>query len=286
MTTYQIITDSCSDFNEQMYREFNVGSAPLSVLYKGVLHANFSDDASLKELYDGIRGGEMPTTSAVNPDGWTALMKPILEEGRDILAICFASALSATYQSAVIAADELREAFPHRKINIVDSCCAALGQGLLIMKACEKRDNGMELDDLTAWVETNKAHVAHWITVDSLFHLKRGGRLSATTAIVGTMLNIKPLLVITAEGKLISHSKARGRKAALEAIANQVAAHCIDKSLMTIGHGDCLEDAQTLAAMLKERCGIQEVRIGYLGAVVGTHTGPGALVVCFMADQR
>ena len=286
MTNYQIITDSCSDFNAQMYREFDVGCAPLSVLYKGVLHENFSDDASLKELYSGIRGGEMPTTSAVNPEGWTTLMKPILEAGRDILCVCFASALSATYQNALIAAGELREAYPHRKINVIDSCCAALGQGLLIMRACQKRDAGMELDELTAWVEEQKNHVAHWITVDNLFHLKRGGRLSATTAIVGTMLGIKPLLVITAEGKLISHSKARGRKAALEAIAKQIGQHCIDKELMTIGHGDCLEDAQALAAMVKERYGIKEVRIGYIGAVIGSHTGPSALVVCFMADKR
>ena len=286
MPNYQIITDSCSDFNEQMYREFNVGCAPLSVLYKGVLHANFSDNASLQELYAGMRGGEMPTTSAVNPEGWTDLMKPILEAGQDVLAICFASVLSATCQNAVIAANELREAYPDRKINIVDSCCASLGQGLLIMKACEKRDAGESLEAVTAWAEEAKSHVAHWITVDNLFHLKRGGRLSATTAIVGTMLNIKPLLVITAEGKLISHSKARGRKAALEAIVKQIAEHCIDKSLVTIAHGDCLEDAEHLAAMIRERCGVQEVRIGYVGAVIGAHTGPGALVVSFMADER
>ena len=286
MSTFQIITDSCSDFNEQMYREFNVGSAPLSVLYKGVLHENFSDDASLQDLYAGIRGGEMPTTSAVNPEGWTTLMKPILAAGHDILCICFASVLSATCQNALIAADELREAFPDRKINIVDSCCATLGQGLLIMKACARRDAGESLEAVTAWAEEAKSHVAHWITVDNLFHLKRGGRLSATTAIVGTMLNIKPLLVITAEGKLISHSKARGRKAALEAIVKQIEAHCIDKSLVTIAHADCLADAEALAATIRERCGVQEVRIGYIGAVIGAHTGPGAMAICFMADQR
>ena len=286
MPNYQIITDSCSDFNEQMYREFSVGSAPLSVLYKDVLHANFSDDASLKDLYAGMRAGEMPTTSAVNPEGWTTLMQPILEAGEDVLAICFASALSATYQSAVIAAEELMEQYPQRTIRVVDSCSAALGQGLLVMKASQMRADGLDIDTVTAWLEENKTHVAHWITVDNLFHLKRGGRLSATTAIVGTMLNIKPLLVITDEGKLVSHSKARGRKAAIEAIAKKVEEHCTDKSLVTIGHGDCLEDAEALAAILKERCGIREVRIGFIGAVIGAHAGPGALIVCFMADHR
>ena len=286
MPNFQIITDSCSDFTEQMYREFSVRSAPLSVLYKGVLHENFSDDASLQDLYAGIRGGEMPTTSAVNPEGWIALMKPVLEAGEDILCIAFASVLSATCQNAVIAANELREEFPDRKINIVDSCCATLGQGLLIIQACQKRDAGESLEAVTAWAEEAKNHVAHWITVDNLFHLKRGGRLSATTAIVGTMLNIKPLLVITKEGKLISHSKARGRKAALEAIVKQIETHCIDKRLVTIAHADCLDEAETLAATIKARCGVQEVRIGYIGAVVGAHTGAGALVVSFMADQR
>ena len=286
MANFKIVTDSGCDFNDELYRLNDVACAPLSVLYKGEVHSDFSDDASIKALYDGLRAGEMPTTSAVNPEGWAALMRPILEAGEDVLAICFASVLSATCQNAVIAASELREEFPDRKISIVDSCCATLGQGLLIMKACAKRDAGESLEAVTAWAEEAKNHVAHWITVDNLFHLKRGGRLSATTAIVGTMLNIKPLLVITEEGKLISHSKARGRKAALEAIVKQIETHCVDKSLVTIAHADCLADAETLAAMIKDRCGVQEVRIGYIGAVIGAHTGPGALAVCFMADER
>ena len=286
MPNYKIITDSCCDFTEAMYQEMDVACAPLSVLYKGVLHANFSDDKSLHELYDGIRGGEMPTTSAVNPEGWVDVMRPALEAGKDVLCLAFSSGLSTTYQSAVIAADELKESYPDRKIIVIDTLCAALGQGLLVMHACAKRDAGMELEDLAAWVEANKLNVCHWVTVDDLNHLKRGGRVSATTALVGTMLNIKPIIYVNEEGKLISTAKARGRKAAMDLLAKKLADHCIDKDLVTIAHGDCLEDAEALAQIVKEKYGVKKVHIGYVGAVIGAHTGPGVLVVCFMGDKR
>ena len=286
MSNYKIITDSCCDFTEAMYQEMDVACAPLSVLYKGVLHENFSDDASLHELYDGIRGGEMPTTSAVNPEGWAAVMKPALEEGKDVLCLAFSSGLSTTYQSAVIAADELKESYPDRKIIVIDTLCAALGQGLLVWHACQKRNTGMELEELASWVEENKLHVCHWVTVDDLNHLKRGGRVSATTALVGTMLNIKPIIYVNEEGKLISTAKARGRKAAMDLLAKKLGEHAIDKETVFIAHGDCLDDAKALEAVLKEKYGVKNTYIGYVGAVIGAHTGPGVLVVFFMGDKR
>ena len=286
MPDYKIITDSCADLTDQQYREYDVGCAPLSVLYKGVLHDNFSDDESLKELYNGIRGGEMPTTSAVNPEGWAKVMKPILDEGKDVLCLCFSSALSTTYQSAVIAAEELRDSYPGRTITVIDTLCAALGQGLLVMLACQKRDQGMSLSDLAAWVEANKLHVCHEITVNDLFHLKRGGRVSSATPIFGTMLNIKPLLIVTDEGKLESTAKARGRKTAIESLAKKLGKNCIDKDFVTIAHGDCREDAEALAAIIKEKYGVKKVHIGYVGAVIGAHTGPGVLVLFYMGANR
>jgi len=286
MPNYKIITDSCCDFTEEMYQEMDVACAPLSVLYKGVLHENFSDDASLHELYTGIAGGEMPTTSAVNPEGWAKVMKPVLDAGKDVLCLAFSSGLSATYQSAVIAAEELRETYPDRKIIVIDTLCAALGQGLLVMHACAKRDAGMELEELAAWVEDNKLNVCHWVTVDDLFHLKRGGRVSATTALVGTMLNIKPIIYVNDEGKLVNTAKARGRKAAMEMLVKKMGEHCIDKDLVTIAHGDCREDAEALAQIVKEKFGVKKVHIGYVGAVIGAHTGPGVLVLFFMGDKR
>ena len=286
MSNFKIVTDSCCDFTDKMYQEYDVACAPLSVLYKGVLHDNFSDDARLKELYDGIRGGEMPTTSAVNIEGWNRVMKPALEEGKDVLAICFSGSLSTTYQSAVIASTELKDEYPDRKIIVIDTLSAAVGQGLLVMHACAQRDEGKTIEDVAAWLEANKLHMCHEITVDDLFHLKRGGRVSATTALVGTMLNIKPLLCINDEGKLESGAKARGRKAAIDTIAKKLGQKCIDKELVAVGHGDCLEEAEALAAVLKEKYGVKKVHIGYVGAVIGAHTGPGVLVVCFLGEHR
>ena len=286
MSNFKIVTDSCCDFTDKMYQAYDVACAPLSVLYKGVLYENFSDDARLKELYDGIRAGEMPTTSAVNIEGWNKVMEPALKAGQDVLAICFSGSLSTTYQSAVIASTELKEAYPDRKIIVIDSLSAALGQGLLVMHACAQRDEGKSIDEVAAWVEENKLHVCHEVTVDDLFHLKRGGRVSATTALVGTMLNIKPLLFINDEGKLETAAKARGRKAAMDTLAKKLGQKCIDKELVTIGHGDCPEDAEALAQILKEKYGVKKVHIGYVGAVIGAHTGPGVLVVFFLGNKR
>ena len=285
MADFKIITDSCCDFNDAMYQQYDVACAPLSVLYKGELHKNFSDDARIKELYDGIRGGEMPTTSAANPEDWSNVIRHALDEGKDALVICFSSGMSTTYQSAVIAADELHEFYPDRKIIVIDSLCAALGQGLLVWHACQHRDAGESLEEVAAWVEANKLNVCHWVTVDDLFHLKRGGRVSATTAIVGSVLNIKPIIKVDNEGKLQSVAKARGRKAAMDTLAKKVA-DATDTDTVFIAHGDCLEDAEALAATLKAKYGVKNIHIGYVGAVIGAHTGPGVLAVFFMGNKR
>ena len=288
MSSYKIITDSCCDFTQQQYNELGVGCACLSVMYKGETHDNFSDPAAVKAFYDELRTGVTATTSAVNPEGWANLMKPILEEGKDILVLAFSSGLSTTYQSAVIAADELREKYPDRKINVVDTLCAALGQGLLVWHACKKRDEGMSLEALTAWTEDVKNHVCHWVTVDDLSHLKRGGRISATTALVGTMLNIKPIIYVNEEGKLVNTAKVRGRKAAIEYLAKKLSeqGEGYDNETVFIAHGDCPEDAATLEALVKEKCGVKNVITGYVGPVIGAHTGPGVLVLFYMGGHR
>ena len=288
MPNYKIITDSCCDFTDEQYRQLDVACAPLSVVYNGESHDNFSDEVSVKAFYDELRGGVLATTSAVNPEGWVAIMEPILAAGQDILTLAFSSGLSTTYQSAVSAADELKEKYPERKIRVVDTLAAALGQGLLVWYACRKRDEGMSLEELTAWVEENKQHIAHWVTVDDLSHLKRGGRISATTALVGTMLNIKPIIHVNDEGKLINIAKVRGRKTAIEYLANkygELGEGC-DNEAVFIAHGDCPEDAQALEALLKEKYGVRNVMTGYVGPVIGAHTGPGVLVLFFMGKHR
>ena len=287
MNNYQIITDSGSDLPEALLNQLDVRRVSLTVNFKGET-LNDSVDAGIKELYDGLRTGHTATTSAVNPDRWASAMKETLEEGKDALVIAFSSGLSTTYQSAVIAAEELRETYPQRKILVVDSLCASLGQGLLVYYACAKRDEGMDIESLAAWLEENRLHLCHWFTVNDLMYLKRGGRVSAATAAVGTMLNIKPVLHVDDEGHLISVSKVRGRKASIEALAAKVGqlGEGFDNRVAFISHGDCLEEAQTLAARLKERYGVQEVIIGYVGAVIGSHAGPDVLALFFLGKNR
>ena len=284
--SYQIITDSCCDFTQAQYREWNVVCAPLSVTYHGESHTNFSDPAAVKAFYDELRCGVMATTSAVNPEGWAVHMENALKKGLDVLVLAFSSGLSATYQSAVIAAEELREAYPQQKVYVVDTLCAALGQGLLVWHACKKRDEGLDIDGLYRWVEEHKKNICHWVTVDDLSHLKRGGRISTTTALVGTMLNVKPIIHVDEEGRLINCAKVRGRKAAMEYLVKKLEETCTDFDTVFIAHGDCPEDAAALEAMVQEKHAVKEIITGYVGPVIGAHTGPGVLVVFFMGNRR
>ena len=284
---FQIITDSGCDFPQQEYARLNITLVPLSVEYKGQVQEDRNDD-SLKELYDGLRAGENARTSAVNPESWRNAMEPHLAEGRDVLVMAFSSGLSTTYQSAEIAAADLREEYPERRILVVDTLCASMGQGLLTWYACSLRDQGKSVEEVYIWVQENKLNLCHWFTVDDLFFLKRGGRISAATALVGTMLNIKPVLHVDNEGHLISVSKSRGRKAAIEALAKKVSelGADFDNSTMFISHGDCREDAEYLASLLKQNYGAKEVVISYVGAVIGSHAGPGTLALFFLGCHR
>ncbi len=286
--SYQIITDSACDLPQQMLQELNVITVPLIVNFRGEARNDSVADAQVKELYDAMRGGEVATTSAVNPDGWTKVIAPTLASGKDALVMAFSSGLSTTYQSAVIAAEELKETYPDRKIIVVDTCAAALGQGLLVWHTCKKRDEGLSLEELAAWVEDAKNHTCHWFTVDDLVYLKRGGRVSAATAVLGAVLNIKPVLHVDNEGHLISMVKVRGRKAAINTLCAKMGelGGEWDNSTVFICHADAMEDAQNLAAMVKEKYGVKEAFIGNLGAVIGSHAGPGTLALFFMGNEK
>ena len=285
--TYQIVTDSCCDFTRAQYAEKNLTWVPLTLRYKGQEMDGFTEAEDLHNFYEGIRQGEMPTTAAVNPEAWANAMESALAEGKDVLCITFTSALSTTHQSAVIGAEDLREKYPQRKIIVIDSLCAALGQGLLVHKACEKRDQGYSLEELAAWVEENKRKLCHWVTVDDLNHLKRGGRISAATALVGGMLNIKPIIHVDDGGRLATVGKCRGRKAAMELLANKLASDGTDIETIFIAHGDCPQDAAALEKLCRAKCpGVKNVLTGYVGGVIGAHTGPGVLVVFFLGKHR
>ena len=287
MSQFKIITDSCCDFSMDMYEKLQLTVVPLAVNFRGVETAEYTEQW-LKDFFDGLRAGERGTTSAVNPQGWADAMEPHLEAGSDILVLAFSSGLSTTYHSAVLAAEELQEKYPQRKIRVVDTLCASLGQGLLVYYACQKRDEGQSLEDVTAWCENNKLHLCHWVIADDLMHLKRGGRISATTAVAGTLLQIKPVIHVDNAGKLVSVGKARGRKAAIQTLCNKVGELGIPgaNDVMFICHGDCAEDAATLEQMLKDTYGVKYVYTYYIGAVIGSHAGPGTMAVFFLGKNR
>ena len=284
---YQIITDTCCDFPAEMYEKLGVVAVPLDVLYKGVNYEHYTEQW-LKELYTGLRSGESASTCAINPDRWASYMEPALKGGKDVLVLSFSSGLSTTYQSAVIAADELSEKYPDRQIRVVDTLCASLGQGLFVHYACQKRDEGLSLDELTAWCEDNKLKLCHWVIADDLMYLKRGGRVSAASAVAGTLLQIKPLIHVDNAGKLIPVGKMRGRKAAIKTLCDKVGETGIDGANDTIFicHGDCEEDAKTLEAMLKEKYGTKNVFYYYIGAVIGSHAGPGTMAIFYLGNER
>ena len=284
---YQIITDTCCDFPAQMYEELKLRVVPLSVLYKGVNYDSYTEQW-LRDLFEGLRNGETASTAAVNPQQWASYIEPVLAAGEDALVLSFSSGLSTTYQSAVIAAQDLQEKYPDRQVQVVDTLCASLGQGLFVYYACQKRDEGLSLEELTAWCEETKLKLCHWVIADDLMYLKRGGRVSAATAIVGTMLKIKPVLHVDNEGHLISKAKVRGRKASIEALCAKAVELGLpgENDVMYICHGDCIEDAAYLESLLKEKCGVKEVFIGYTGAVIGSHSGPGTLALFFLGENR
>ena len=287
MNHYQIITDSGCDLPLEMRQQLDVTMTSLTLQFRGQeLEDSVGDD--IRDLYTALRAGEVASTSAVNPDAWQRAMEPALAAGQDVLVLAFSSGLSTTYQSAVIAAGELEEKYPQRRIRVVDTRSASLGQGLLVWYACRKRDEGMALEELADWAEKTKLNLCHWFTVDDLMYLKRGGRVSAATAIVGTMLGIKPVLHMDDEGHLIYVGKVRGRKASIEALAEKVGQLGLPGQNQTvfICHGDCLEDAQRLEAILKEKYGVEEAFIGYTGAVIGSHSGPGTLALFFLGEKR
>lgn len=287
MSDYKIFSDSACDLPAAMLQELDVSVVPLKLLFKGENIPDTVEDSAIADFYAGMRAGEISKTSAVNPEAWAELLEPTLAAGQDALVLAFSSGLSTTYQSAVIAAQELAEKYPDRKIRVVDTLCAALGQGLLVWHTCKKRDQGLSLEELTAWVEENKMYASHWFTVDDLVYLKRGGRVSAATAMVGTMLKIKPVLHVDENGKLISMIKARGRKAAVETLLQQmkVLGEGFDNETVFICHADCMDDAQRLKEMVLAQTEAKNVFIGNLGAVIGSHAGPGTLALFFMGKR-
>ncbi len=284
---YRIITDNCCDLPENMYNELDLTYVRLTVDFNGKSYNNYTE-SWLKDMYAGLRKGAHTQTSAINPDGWKSVIEPTLQQGLDALVLVFSPGLSTTYQSACIAADELLEAYPDRKVLVVDTLCASLGQGLFVYYACQQRDKGLSLEELYDWCQENKLHLCHWFTVDDLMYLKRGGRVSSAAALVGTMLQIKPILHVDDEGHLINVGKVRGRKASIQALAKKMGETALpgENDTVFICHGDCIEDAEYLAELVKEAYGVKTVLTYYTGAVIGSHSGPGTLALFYLGTHR
>ncbi len=290
MNEYQIVTDSTTDITAEMIRDLDIQVIPLCYTIDGRTYHNIPGGGEMTEpeFYNKLRGGKMSTTAQINVEEFIIQFTPLLQAGKDILYLAFSSGLSGTYQSAVVAKKELEEKFPQRRIEVFDTLCASMGEGLLVYHAAMRKKEGKSLDEVLEWLRQNVLNLCHWFTVDDLNHLKRGGRVSAATALVGTALGIKPVLHVDNEGHLINVSKTRGRRASLDALVQHMADTAIDPEGQTvfISHGDCLEDARYVERQVREKMGVKKFYINYIGPVIGAHSGPGTVALFFLGTRR
>lgn len=290
MKNFVITTDTTADLPADYVEKHNLGIMSLTYTLEDITYS-WENPLPTKDFYDKMRNGSLPTTSQVNPEEAAELFERILAtQDVDILHIAFSSGLSGSYNSVRLATEDVMERHPDSRIIVVDSLCASLGEGLLVHKAITMKDAGKTLDEVTAWLEENKLHLVHNFTVDDLFHLYRGGRVSKTAAFVGTLINIKPILHVDNEGHLIPLSKVRGRKKALIALVDsmekQIGTWRDKNDVIFISHGDCMEDAQFVADLIKERFGYTNFMFNYVGPTIGSHTGPGVVALFYLGDYR
>ena len=287
MSNYVILTDSCCDLTREQLAEISVASISLEVLIDGG-DPILNECIDIEEFYKKLREKGSVTTSAISMERFSEFFEKYLSEGTDILYLGFSSGLSGTYNAAFVAAQELAEKYPERKVYTVDTLCASLGQGLMVKLASDKKNSGANIEEVAAYVEEIRPNLAHWFTVEDLFFLKRGGRVSAATAVVGTMLQIKPILHVDDEGKLISMDKARGRQGSLKALFDKMKESAIEPAKQTvyISHGDCYDDAKKLADMIGEELGVTDILISEIGPVIGAHSGPGTVALFYLGKNR
>lgn len=286
---YWIVTDSGIDMPKAWIDQqdsFRVLS--LSYLMDDVTYVSDGTDESIKRIYDSMRDGKMLKTSQVTPDMWENCFRELLAAGHDVLTITFSGGLSGTSAAAFMAADEVREDYPDRKLLVIDSLQASAGEGLMVRYALDNRAKGMSIEDNAAWVQQNVQNFIAWFTVDDLMHLHRGGRVSATSAIVGSLVRIKPIMRVDENGKLAVYEKCPGRKRSIRVLADKIIADIVNPEgqILHISHGDCFDEAQQLADLLKAALPIADVQISYVGSVIGAHTGPGVIAVFCKGENR
>ena len=289
MRYYTIVTDSSCDLPAPLLEKMGIRVVPLAVNLDGKTYFNYPDGRAIgfEEYYAQLRSGKQATTSAVNMSLFRTVMEAELIAGHDVLYLGFSSGLSGTFNAGAMAARELQEEYPEIELIAVDTLCACMGQGLLVYLAALEKAGGKSMHEVRDFVEAQKLHICHWYTVDDLQHLKRGGRIGGTTARLGTMLNIKPVMNMDNEGKLAAVSKARGRAAALRALVDKMGEQAIEpeKQTVFIAHADCYDDAHKVAEMIHERFGSKSL-INYIGPVIGAHAGPGTVALFFVGKER
>jgi DegV family protein with EDD domain len=290
MADYVILTDSASDISDVQSREWGVPVISMSYLVNEKLYVNNPDHSEfpIPDFYKTLKEGAKVSTSAINLGDFVDFFTPFLEQGKDIFYVCFSSGLSATYQNARNAAEELKESFPERRISIVDSLCASFGQGLLVYLCVSKKAEGLDLDALTDYANEVRHRVCHEFTVDDLGQLKRGGRISPAAAIIGSMLQIKPMLFVDQNGKLANYDKVRSRNGSVKKLASMILGEISDDFTVPvfISHGDCEEDVNALIDIIKEQRPAQTFTVNYIGPVIGAHSGYKTLAVFCLGENR
>ena len=286
---YWIVTDSATDLPKSYIdaqEQFQV--LPITITLEGQTLVPDGTDEYARNIYAQLRAGKVVTTAQINSETWKENYEALLKNGQDVLSIVFSSGLSGTCQAAMLAAQELREKYPERQLIVIDSLCASMGEGLLVHHALQNRAAGMSLEDNAAWVRDNVQHLAHWFTVDDLMFLLRGGRVSAASAYLGTMMRIKPILNVDEEGHLMPREKVQGRKRSIHHLLDKMKEHVVDPEhqVIFISHGDCADEANHLAELVRETFHPKEILVGYIGPVIGAHAGPGTVALFFLADQR
>ena len=288
---FEIVTDSSCNLTEEMIDDLGVHILPLVFMSGGQEYRSYlkGEKTDLKQFYTMMREGKVITTSLPNLADSEKLLSSILESGNDILYLGFSSGLSGTYESIETLSRDLRERFPERTIECIDTLAASMGEGLLVYYAAKMKQNGASLPEVAKWVRENKLHLAHWFTVDDLMFLYRGGRVSRTAAFAGSMLKIKPVMHVDNEGHLIPLEKKRGRKKSIQGLVEHMEATAnapVADQVVAISHGDCIEDAEYLQSLITKKFGVTKYLLNYVDPVIGAHSGPGTLALFFLASQR
>lgn len=287
---YEILTDSTANLTDEIIDKFGIHIVSLTYKIGNKEYKSYENGKSCdaKAFYDRMRKGEIATTAQISRQVLHDEYKKVLDAGKDILYIGFSSALSGSTNSSFMVADEMRGEYPERKIIVVDSLSASMGQGLLVYYAAVMKNQGKTIEETASWLEANKLKLCHWFTVDNLIYLKRGGRISPTTAVLGTLMGIKPVLHVDNEGKLVSVGKIRGRRHSIDEIFKHMKETCEnpEEQMIFISHGDCIEDARYLEDLVRTNLHVKDVVINYIDAVIGAHSGPGTLAVFFLGSER